>query len=112
MLEETAENAALSGVVQVLQQYGERILQEIERVGFYLRVRAGTQFYLLVQEPLDLNRGMEGGRAGGLSYPHAGSENRKADTPVLDLKSLQRVESQIGEQWEELWNQYMRTVGK
>ncbi len=106
VVEETAENAALGGVVRVLQQYGERIMQEIERVGFYLRVRAGTQFYLLVQEPLDLNRGSHGGVAWAKRTQESG--NRRV--AGFDLQSLQRVETAIGEQWEDLWKQYMSGV--
>jgi hypothetical protein len=112
MVEETAENAALSGVVRVLQQYGERILQEIERVGFYLRVRAGTQFYLLLEEPLDLNRGTQGGYGERSADFHLVADKQKVNPPVWNLKSLQQMESQIGEQWDALWNQYMQTMGK
>src|SRR5690606_12740385 len=57
VVEETAENAALSGLAKVLHEFSQGVLSEIERIGFYLRVRAGTQFYLMIQEPVDLNRG-------------------------------------------------------
>jgi hypothetical protein len=48
----TPRNAAMQGVSKVLDRYAERILEEIERNGSFLRVSGGTTFYLYVQQTL------------------------------------------------------------
>lgn len=48
------ENAALQGNTAVIDRYADQILKEIQEHGFYVRVPAGTQFYLYVTQALDL----------------------------------------------------------
>ena len=47
----TASTAA--GTVAVLNQYAERIRQEIQSRGAYVRVPAGKDFYLFVEQTID-----------------------------------------------------------
>lgn len=49
----TARNAVLAGSGAVLRDYAQQIREAIARDGFYLRVPAGTQFYLYVTQTLD-----------------------------------------------------------
>lgn len=46
----TPRNAALAGTAEVMRQLQKDILDEIQRNGSYLRVPAGKQFYLYIQE--------------------------------------------------------------
>lgn len=48
----TAENAALSGVGEVLQSYARRILENAERESLFVRVPSGRTFYLYTLEPI------------------------------------------------------------
>lgn len=52
----TARNATLAGSGAVLREYAEQIRESIARDGFFLRVPAGTPFYLYVTERLDLGK--------------------------------------------------------
>jgi hypothetical protein len=49
-----ARNAALAGTSQVLNTYAQQVLEVIKRDGLYVHVPGGAQFYLYVDEPLDL----------------------------------------------------------
>lgn len=101
IVEETARNATLAGLADVLREFSQGVLKEIERIGFYLRIRAGTQFYLMIQEPLDLNRGKLGGERiiemPGIPVSATGTG------PLPDLRRLQDIEEQLGFVWEDLW---------
>jgi hypothetical protein len=55
------QNAAATGAASVLQQYAQQVLQRIREDGFYIRVPAGTTFYLYIQQPLDLADARAGG---------------------------------------------------
>ena len=46
-------NAPLKGAQDVLEVYSRRILDAIERDGFYVRVQSGKQFYLYVLQTID-----------------------------------------------------------
>ncbi|MEO8426134.1 MAG: TrbI/VirB10 family protein [Verrucomicrobiota bacterium] len=46
-------NAPLKGAQDVLQIYAQRILDTIQRDGFYVRVPSGKQFYLYVLQTID-----------------------------------------------------------
>ncbi len=50
----TARNAVLAGTGAVLRDYAQELREAITRDGFYLRVPAGTPFYLYVTQTLDL----------------------------------------------------------
>jgi hypothetical protein len=52
----TARNATLAGTSAVLHDYADQIREAIARDGFFLRVPAGTPFYLYVTERLDLGQ--------------------------------------------------------
>ena len=46
-------NAPFAGAQQVLQTYAQRILESIQKDGFYVRVPSGKQFYLYVLQTID-----------------------------------------------------------
>jgi hypothetical protein len=56
----TPKNAALAGASAVLNQYAQQILDSIKRDGFYVRVPAGKQFYLYVNQTIDLDHAKRG----------------------------------------------------
>ena len=58
----TARNATLAGSGAVLREYAEQIREAIARDGFFLRVPAGTPFYLYVTERLDLGQALRPAR--------------------------------------------------
>lgn len=101
LVEETARNATLAGLADVLREFSQGVLKEIERIGFYLRIRAGTQFYLMIQEPLDLNRGKFGGEKIVEMPGRTVSEAGMGGLP--DLRRIQDIEEQLGFIWEDLW---------
>ena len=44
----------------MLTQYAQQILDSIKRDGFYVRVPAGKQFYLYVNQTIDLDNAKRG----------------------------------------------------
>lgn len=52
----TVRNATLAGSGAILRNYAEQMREAIARDGFFLRVPAGTPFYLYVTERLDLGQ--------------------------------------------------------
>jgi hypothetical protein len=56
----TPQNAALQGTSAVLNQYAQQIADSIKRDGFYVRVPAGKQFYLYVEQTIDLEKARQG----------------------------------------------------
>jgi len=56
----SGRNAALQGTADVLNAYARQIQEAIERDGFFVRVRAGKQFYLYVTETMDVAKGTRG----------------------------------------------------
>ena len=58
--ESSVGNAALDGTTAVLEKYAEQIQEAIERDGFYIRVPAGTQFYVYVTQTIDAAEGSRG----------------------------------------------------
>ena len=54
-------NAPLQGAQDVLEIYAKRILDAIERDGFYTRVPSGKQFYLYVLQTIDRSAAEIGG---------------------------------------------------
>lgn len=50
----SARNAVLAGTGAILRDYAQELREAISRDGFYLRVPAGTPFYLYVTQTLDL----------------------------------------------------------
>ena len=46
-------NAPFAGAQQMLQTYAQRILESIQKDGFYVRVPSGKQFYLYVLQTID-----------------------------------------------------------
>lgn len=48
----SAKNATLAGTSAILREYAEQLREAIARDGFFVRVPAGTPFYLYVTEPL------------------------------------------------------------
>jgi hypothetical protein len=51
----SAKNAALGGVSNVIDEYANKIREAIQRDGVFVRVPAGKEFYLYVQQPIDLD---------------------------------------------------------
>jgi len=51
----SAKNAAIGGVSKVIDEYANKIREAIQRDGVFVRVPAGKEFYLYVQQPIDLN---------------------------------------------------------
>lgn len=62
---DTMENAVLQGTQSVIDRYAQKILEEIDDKGFYVRVPAGTQFYLYVTQTIDLTTGKKGNLING-----------------------------------------------
>src|SRR5205807_2019320 len=58
----TLNNAPFEGAQKVLSVYAQRILEAIQRDGFYVRVPSGKQFYLYVLQTVD-RRDADVGRA-------------------------------------------------
>ena len=56
-------NAPLKGAQDVLKIYSQRILEAIQRDGFYVRVASGKQFYLYVVQTIDRSDAIIGGTA-------------------------------------------------
>ncbi len=56
----TARNASLAGTSAVLREYAQQIKDSIARDGLYLRVPAGTRFYLYVTQTLDRSEAKRG----------------------------------------------------
>ena len=56
-------NAPLKGAQDVLKIYSQRILEAIQRDGFYVRVASGKQFYLYVVQTIDRSEAVIGGTA-------------------------------------------------
>ena len=54
-------NAPFAGAQQVLQTYAQRILESIQKDGFYIRVPSGKQFYLYVLQTIDRDDATFGG---------------------------------------------------
>lgn len=66
-------NAPLRGAQDVLGVYAQRILDAIERDGFYVRVPSGKQFYLYVLQTIDRS----GARIGGFETPFEDEADRQ-----------------------------------
>lgn len=58
----SGRNAVLQGSADVLNAYARQIQETIARDGFFVRVRAGKQFYLYVTETIDQAKGSRGNR--------------------------------------------------
>jgi hypothetical protein len=56
-------NAPLKGAQDVLKIYSQRILEAIQRDGFYVRVASGKQFYLYIVQTIDRSEAVIGGTA-------------------------------------------------
>jgi len=56
----SVKNGLLSGSSTVLERFTEQILNEIKEHGYYVRVPAGSQFYLYVTQTLDLKAAQRG----------------------------------------------------
>lgn len=56
-------NAPLKGAQDVLKIYAQRILETIQRDGFYVRIPTGKQFYLYVLQTIDRSDAGIGGSA-------------------------------------------------
>ena len=54
-------NAPLKGAQDVLKIYAQRILEAIERDGFYVRIPTGKQFYIYVLQTIDPSEAVIGG---------------------------------------------------
>jgi len=57
----TMKDALAEGVKKAADLYAKRMLQAISRDGSYVRVPAGTQFYLYVTQTIDLKNAMAAG---------------------------------------------------
>jgi hypothetical protein len=70
-------NAPFAGAQQVLQIYAQRILDSIQKDGFYVRVSSGKQFYLSVLQTIDRADATLGG---------TGMTDMKEDQPLTTSK--------------------------
>ncbi len=59
----TARNAGVSGASKVLDTYAEQIQEAVKRDGIYVRVPAGKQFYLYLNQTVDKGKAMHGAQA-------------------------------------------------
>jgi hypothetical protein len=59
-LQNLAVNPAANGTASVLDLYAQEIMKTVQRDGFYIRVPAGTEFYLYVTEAIDLGKARSG----------------------------------------------------
>jgi hypothetical protein len=59
-LQNLVVNPAANGTASVLDLYAQEIMTAVQRDGFYIRVPAGTEFYLYVTETLDLAKAKNG----------------------------------------------------
>lgn len=53
-------NAPLKGADEVLALYAKRIEETLKRDGVFIRVASGKQFYLYIQQTIDLSRATDG----------------------------------------------------
>lgn len=88
-------NAPFKGADKVLSVYAQRILDSIQRDGFYVRVPSGKQFYLYILQTIDRAEA----RIGGAGTPFA-QTNDAADVEFprpgrLAAKALQEIQPQI-----------------
>jgi type F conjugative transfer system protein TrbI len=56
----TLKNAALGGSAGVMSEYADELRKKIEADSEYVRVTAGKQFYVYVQQTLDMDEAKEG----------------------------------------------------
>lgn len=56
-------NAGISGVEAVLDEWASRIRAQLEEEGFYVAVPAGREFYLYIDQSIDLRNARRGGAA-------------------------------------------------
>ena len=59
-LQNLVVNPAANGTASVLDLYAQEIMKTVQRDGFYIRVPAGTEFYLYVTEAIDLGKARSG----------------------------------------------------
>jgi hypothetical protein len=55
MVKASFSNSVSQGVSAVIERYAETVMESIEKEGFFVRITAGKQFYLYVQQPIDLS---------------------------------------------------------
>ncbi len=68
-----AKNAALNAGGAVIDLYAQRLLEQIERESYFVRVAAGKNFYVYVRDTLDTAKGRIGGHS--LAAPGFGKIN-------------------------------------
>lgn len=71
-------NAPLKGAQDVLKIYAQRILEAIQKDGFYVRIASGKQFYLYVQQTLDRSDATIGGTLKPFTAEPAGATGTAA----------------------------------
>lgn len=86
-VQSTAQNASLSGLSAVVEQYSQRILDEIEQNGFYTRVAAGSQFYLYIRQTIDLSSA----RIGESEDTRTSIERRRVMQEERDRRTRERT---------------------
>jgi len=59
-LQNLAVNPAANGTASVMELYAQEIMKAVEQDGFFIRVPAGTEFYLYVTESIDLGKAKGG----------------------------------------------------
>ena len=59
-LQNLAVNPAANGTASALEMYAQEIMKYIERDGFFIRVPAGTEFYLYVTQSINLGEATVG----------------------------------------------------
>ncbi len=91
----TLQNVPLMGAQSVLQDYAQQIEQAIDRDGFYVRVPAGTQFYLYVTQTLDKNDAKIGGSLAQTAQP-ATEMPARTPTPAPTPSTTEATRSAFG----------------
>jgi hypothetical protein len=87
----TARNAAMSGTIQVLNQYSQEVLQAIKKDGIYVMVAPGKSFYVLVEGPIDCSKA----HIADEPLPPSGSDSSKSSA-VQDAQGNRPTYSNAG----------------
>lgn len=88
-------NAPLKGAQDVLKIYSQRILETIQRDGFYVRIPTGKQFYLYVLQTIDRSEARIGGSAQPFADEATEPSPRAEDRAVPPLPSTPSAPSPL-----------------
>jgi len=81
-------NAPLKGAQDVLKIYAQRILDAIQRDGFYVRIPTGKQFYLYVLQTIDRSEARTGGTVQPFSNGEPGVRLAMEEHPLAPVAAV------------------------